>query len=142
MVKIENYITSDCATHVQIFFEHGTCSIRDYVLVEILAETVQESLEDYLQSTGQNNFTCHGNKLAAEDFIIAGSVLVTLRDTYGIVSLQIDLFVVSHRVSIDPIVLLACFLRKFIIRWYDRKRIETFIDVSRLTSAGHRRSCE
>jgi hypothetical protein len=43
-----------------IFFEHGITSIRDYVLIEILAETIQESLEDYLQSAGQNHFTCNG----------------------------------------------------------------------------------
>ena len=101
-MKIENYITSDCATHVQIFFEHGVCSIRDYVLVEILAETIQESLDDYLQTTGQNSFTCNGNERADEEELVptVGSALVTLRDTYGIVSLQIDLFV-AHRVSID-----------------------------------------
>ncbi len=43
-----------------IFFEHGITSIRDYILIEILAETIQESLEDYLQSAGQNHFTCNG----------------------------------------------------------------------------------
>jgi hypothetical protein len=43
-----------------IFFEHGITSIRDYVLLEILAETIQESLEDYLNSVGQNHFTCDG----------------------------------------------------------------------------------
>jgi hypothetical protein len=42
-----------------IFFEHGRTSIKDYVLLEILVEIIQESLEDYLQSAGQNHFTCN-----------------------------------------------------------------------------------
>ena len=60
LVKIQSYDSTDCATHLLIFFEHGITSIRDYVLVEILAETIQESLEDYLQSAGHNHFTCNG----------------------------------------------------------------------------------
>ena len=43
-----------------IFFEHGITSIRDYILVEIMAEIIQESLEDYLQTAGPNHFTCNG----------------------------------------------------------------------------------
>lgn len=77
-----------------IFFEHGITSIRDYVLIEILAETIQESLEDYLQSAGPNHFTCNG--IPEKDFPAYSvspyrNILVTLRDTYGIVSLQIQL---------------------------------------------------
>jgi hypothetical protein len=60
IVKIETYESTDCATHMLIFFEHGITSIRDYVLIEILVEIIQESLEDYLQSAGQNHFTCNG----------------------------------------------------------------------------------
>jgi hypothetical protein len=60
-VKIESYAAFDCSTHMLILFEHGLSSIRDYVLVEILAETIQESLDDYLQCAGINHFTCHGN---------------------------------------------------------------------------------
>ena len=52
-----------------IFFEHGITSIRDYVLIEILAETVQESLEDYLQSAGPNHFTCNGRLNRIDDFL-------------------------------------------------------------------------
>ncbi|CAF1040042.1 unnamed protein product [Adineta ricciae] len=80
IIKISSYQSNDCATHMLIFFEHGRTSIRDYVLIEILAETIQESLEDYLQSAGQSHFTCH----------------ITLRDTYGIVSLQIELIFSSE----------------------------------------------
>lgn len=60
MIKIESFESNDCATHILIFFEHGPTSIRDYVLIEILAEVIQESLEDYLQAVGQNHFTCTG----------------------------------------------------------------------------------
>ena len=60
LVKIEHQASEQCATHMLVFFEHGLTSIRDYVLLELLVETIQESLEDYLQSTGPNHFTCHG----------------------------------------------------------------------------------
>lgn len=60
IVKIASYDSTDCGSHLLIFFEHGITSIRDYVLIEILAETIQESLEDYLQSAGPNHFTCNG----------------------------------------------------------------------------------
>jgi hypothetical protein len=73
-----------------IFFEHGITSIRDYILIEVLAETIQESLEDYLQSAGQNHFTCNGMLLIVFS-IIYRDILVTLRDTYGIVSIEIEL---------------------------------------------------
>ena len=57
-----------------IFFEHGITSIRDYVLIEILAEILQESLDDYLQSAGQNHFTCNGmfreNKIINRFFLL------------------------------------------------------------------------
>ncbi|CAF0838635.1 unnamed protein product [Adineta steineri] len=80
LVKIESYQSIDCATHILIFFEHGVTTIRDYVLLEILAETMQESLEDYLHTVDQNHFTCN----------------ITLRDTYGIVSLEIELIFSSE----------------------------------------------
>ncbi len=63
IIRIESYESNDCSTHVLIFFEHGITTIRDYVLIEILAETIQESLEDYLQSAGKNHFICNGRYL-------------------------------------------------------------------------------
>ncbi|CAF3619242.1 unnamed protein product, partial [Rotaria sp. Silwood2] len=59
IVKIESCQSNDCATHMSIFFEHGITSIRDYILLEIIAEIIQESLEDYLQTAGSNHFTCN-----------------------------------------------------------------------------------
>ena len=60
IVKVQSYQSTDCTTHMLIFFEHGIASIRDYALIEILAELIQESLDDYLQSVGSNHFTCSG----------------------------------------------------------------------------------
>jgi hypothetical protein len=93
IVKIESYDSTNCATHMLIFFEHGITSIRDYVLIEILVETIQESLEDYLQSAGQNHFICNGMFETQKkiNLFLYRNILVTLRDTYGIISLQIEL---------------------------------------------------
>ncbi|CAF1382370.1 unnamed protein product [Rotaria magnacalcarata] len=62
ITKVESYQSNDCATHMLIVFEHGITSIRDYILIEILAEIIQESLEDYLQTVGQNHFTCNAKQ--------------------------------------------------------------------------------
>lgn len=59
VVKVASYQSNDCATYMLIFFEHGPASIRDYVLLEIIAETLQESLDDYLQSAGANHFSSY-----------------------------------------------------------------------------------
>lgn len=54
-----------------IFFEHGITSIRDYLLIEILAEIIHESLEDYLQTIGHSHFTCNGMLNNSNDFSYA-----------------------------------------------------------------------
>ena len=63
LVKIESYMDFDCASHILIFFEHGITSIRDYVLIEIMAELIQESLDDYFQTVGLHHLTCQGNQI-------------------------------------------------------------------------------
>ncbi|CAF4635126.1 unnamed protein product [Rotaria sp. Silwood1] len=115
IVKIESYQSNDCATHMSIFFEHGITSIRDYILIEIIAELIQESLEDYLQTAGPNHFTCN----------------VTLRDTYGIISLQIELMFSSEIYNSMDVV---DFVSKFFVHFKDLIMETTTVEFERLLS--------
>ncbi|CAF3353381.1 unnamed protein product [Rotaria socialis] len=115
ITKVESYQSNDCATHMLIFFEHGITLIRDYILIEILAEIIQESLEDYLQTIGQNHFTCN----------------VTLRDTYGIISLQIELmFSCEIHNSMDVV----DYVSRFFVQFKDLIMETTTIEFERLLS--------
>ncbi|CAF3742283.1 unnamed protein product [Rotaria magnacalcarata] len=115
ITKVESYQSNDCATHMLIVFEHGITSIRDYILIEILAEIIQESLEDYLQTVGQNHFTCN----------------VTLRDTYGIISLQIELmFSCEIHNSMDVV----DYISRFFVQFKDLIMETTTIEFERLLS--------
>ncbi|CAF1245642.1 unnamed protein product [Didymodactylos carnosus] len=80
LVKVESFSTEDCTTCLLLFLEHGITSIKDYVMLEIISETIQEPLEVYLSSVVKGPLTCQ----------------VTLRDTYGILSLQIELTFPAH----------------------------------------------
>ncbi|CAF0918932.1 unnamed protein product [Rotaria sordida] len=115
IVKIESYQSNDCATYMLIFFEHGITSIRDYILVEIIAEIIQESLEDYLQTAGPNHFTCN----------------VTPRDTYGIISLQIELMFSSEIYNSMDVV---DYISKFFVHFKDLIMETTAVEFERLLS--------
>ncbi|CAF3818313.1 unnamed protein product [Rotaria magnacalcarata] len=110
ITKVESYQSNDCATHMLIVFEHGITSIRDYILIEILAEIIQESLEDYLQTV---------------------NILVTLRDTYGIISLQIELmFSCEIHNSMDVV----DYISRFFVQFKDLIMETTTIEFERLLS--------
>ncbi|CAF3862302.1 unnamed protein product [Rotaria sp. Silwood2] len=115
IVKIESCQSNDCATHMSIFFEHGITSIRDYILLEIIAEIIQESLEDYLQTAGSNHFTCN----------------VTLRDTYGIISLQIELMFSSEIYNSMDVV---DYVSKFFVHFKDLIMETTTVEFERLVN--------
>lgn len=60
LIKIENSSNENNMSHMIILYEHGTASIRDYVLIEIMVEILQNSLNEYFQSFRCNQINQQG----------------------------------------------------------------------------------